>query len=314
MQVPMDESIQMLESLDIAPRTSRMLVNVDWFRAIHHYDVPNHAWHEHGSVEIHFVMSGSVTFSIPGSTIDVIGGQAIILPSELPHKLQNRSGQMYLRYVLRFSLEPQDDEPEALFLAEALNVRDVRVIPIFGRVMDLLDDCMREAVERINAFATVIEINVISILTAVARELTHSSKASYAVREKKNSDQQRMQHIMSLLESEETFTLSVEELAQKLFLSSRQLQRIVQRQCGMTMRELMTNTRLKRAKELLKNPDLSIADIAQRTGFASQQSFCRFFRNVEGEPPASYRNSTIARRMRPVPYRVEMVDGKNDDK
>ena len=68
--------------------------------------------------------------------------------------------------------------------------------------------------------------------------------------------------------------------------------------------------RLKRAKELLKNPDMPINEIAQQTGFASQQSFSRFFRKMEGEPPASYRNSALARRMKPIPNMVEKIDDK----
>lgn len=310
MQVPLDGDIHMLETLDLAARTSHLRINVDWFRAIHHYDVPNHAWHEHRNVEMHFVMSGSVTFSVPGKTLDVIGGQAIIIPPNMPHRLQNSSGQMYYRYVLKFSIECEDDEPEALFMAQALDVQDVRIIPIYGRVMELLEDCMHEAVERINGFTTIIEVNLIGILTAVARELTHSSKVSYAVREKINTDQQRMQHIMSILESDDMTAINIEELAQKVFLSSRQMQRIVQRQYGMTMRELIMKLRLKRAKELLKNPDMPINEIAQQTGFASQQSFSRFFRKMEGEPPASYRNSALARRMKPIPNMVEKIDDK----
>lgn len=300
----------MLETLDLAVRTRHVLVNVDWFRAINHYDVPNHAWHEHTNVEIHFVVNGSVRFNLPDKTVDVMSGQAILIAPNTPHQLQNRSGQMYYRYVMKFSIEPQAEEPEAQFLVDALTVSEACVIPIYGRVMELLDDCMQEAVERINGFTTVIEMNLLGILTAVARELTHSAKAAYPVREKINVDQQRMQQIMNLVEADESGTMSVEELSQKVFLSPRQIQRIVQRQSGMTIRELMMRTRLKRAREMLKNPDIAIADIAQHTGFASQQSFCRFFRKMEGEPPAHYRNSTVARRMRPVPHNF----ARNDDK
>lgn len=309
-QPPDDESIHMLETLDFHVRTNHLLINVDWFRPIYHYDVPNHAWHEHRSVEMHFVVNGSVTFHLRDRTVDVMGGQAILIPANVPHKLQNHSGQIYYRYVLKFTIEPLTDDPEALFMANTLDVREVKIIPIFGRVTELLEDSRREATERVNGFRTMIETNLIDILMIVARALTDSAKATYAVREKKHSDLQRIRQIMDYIEADAMAGLSVEELAQRVFLSPRQIQRLVRQQYGMTVRELMMRRRFERAKEMLKDPDKSIAEISASLGFSSAQSFCRFFRRMEGEPPAHYRNSTLARRMQALEQDDQGSDGK----
>jgi|GEM_PF-4197479 len=310
MQLPGNESIHMLEALDLRVRTNHLLINVDWFRAIHHYDVPNHAWHEHTSMEMHFVVNGSVTFHLPDRTVDVMGGQAILIPANMPHKLQNRSGQIYYRYVLKFAAEALTDDPEAQFMTETLDVREVKIIPIYGRILEMLEDCMREAMGRVNGFHTMIEVNIINILMVVARELTHSAKATYVVREKKHADQQRMQQIMALIETDTMSALSVEALAQRVYLSPRQIQRIVQQQYGMTLRELMMRSRFKRAKEMLKNPNVNMSDIAASLGFSSEQSFCRFFHKMEGEPPAHYRNSVLAKRMQSISHDGQTIDEK----
>ena len=104
--------------------------------------------------------------------------------------------------------------------------------------------------------------------------------------------------------------MSVEDLSKRLFLSARQLQRIVKQQSGMALREIMMRVRLKRARELLKNPAIPIAEVAKQIGFASEQSFSRFFRKMDGEPPAHYRNSTVARHMNPDPQDVMEIDDK----
>ena len=292
---PPNEDIHKLEALDIRIRTNDVLISVDWFRAIHDYDVPNHAWHEHRSMEAHFVVSGSVTFHLPDRTVDVMGGQAILIPASMPHKLQNRSGQIYYRYVLKFTIEPVTDDPEALFMAETLDVREVRILPISGRLQDLLEDCMREAADRVSGFHMAIEISMIGILLQLSRELTNSAKATYAVREKKHIDQQRAQQIAAYIEANCASAISVPELARRVYLSPRQLQRIVQQQYGMTIREMMTRSRFKKAKDMLKDPENNISDIASSLGFASMQSFCRFFHRMEGEPPAHFRNGAMAR-------------------
>ena len=57
MQVPSEEKIEMLERLDIKIITQYVQVDVDWFRAIQHYGIPNSEWHAHTEMEVHFVVS-----------------------------------------------------------------------------------------------------------------------------------------------------------------------------------------------------------------------------------------------------------------
>lgn len=71
-----------------------------------------------------------------------------------------------------------------------------------GRVMELLEDCMREAVERVGGFMTMVETCLMMILTEVARELTRTNKVSYTVREKIPIDVVRMQHVQHILDAE----------------------------------------------------------------------------------------------------------------
>ncbi len=312
MQVPSEEKIEMLERLDIKIITQYVQVDVDWFRAIQHYGIPNSEWHAHTEMEVHFVVSGSMSFNLPNRTVEVMGGQAILIPPGMQHQLVNCTGRIYKRYVLKFSLTPLSDSPEAEFLLNALNLQDARVIPIYGRVMELLEDCMREAVERVGGFMTMVETCLMMILTEVARELTRTNKVSYTVREKIPIDVVRMQHVQHILDARGTMPISVDALARMLFLSTRQLQRIVHRQSGMTLHEWMMRARYVKAKELLKEPDLSIAEVAHKLGFASQQSFCRFFRKMEGEPPARYRKSAVSSRTKLAQTSAQIKERQGD--
>ncbi len=49
--------------------------------------------------------------------------------------------------------------------------------------------------------------------------------------------------------------------------------------------------RIERGKELLKNPDLSVLEVALAVGFENQQHFATVFRRVVGASPSSYRRS-----------------------
>lgn len=296
MLIPPNDQIHRLEMLDLSVHTRHVSVSVDWFRAIHDRAVPNTQWHEHSCVEIHFVADGEVQFHFRDHCQPVAAGQAILIPGNMPHRLENASGQPYYRYILAFEVKPLTDDLEAAFLVEALSIHDVRMMSVSAQVLELLGRCMSEAIERMNGFLAMIELHVLAILIAVARELTHSVRANYPVREKLHSDERRMREINRLLDADEPGITTVLDLAQRMYLSTRQVQRIVQRHAGVPARQLVARARLKRAKELLKDNGLTMSDIAWRLGFANQQSFTRFFREAEGDTPARYRRGALAQR------------------
>ena len=49
-------------------------------------------------------------------------------------------------------------------------------------------------------------------------------------------------------------------------------------------------------KEYLKNTEMNISEISERMGFSTEQSFCRFFRNAEGQSPGQYRMGSLGMR------------------
>lgn len=297
MLIPPNDQIHRLEMLDLSVHTRHVSVSVDWFRAIHDHEVPNTLWHEHSCVEIHFVVDGEVQFHFRDRCLSVGAGQAILIPGNMPHRLENASGQPYYRYILAFEVTPLTDDQEAAFLLQALSVQDVRTMSLSAQVLELLGQCLSESIERMNGFLAMIELHVLAILIAVARELTHSVRANYPVPEKLHADERRMRQINRLLDADEPGITTVLDLAQRMYLSPRQVQRIAKRHAGVNARQLVARARLKRAKELLKDNSLTMNEIAWRLGFANQQSFTRFFREAEGDTPARYRRGALAQRI-----------------
>ena len=60
---------------------------------------------------------------------------------------------------------------------------------------------------------------------------------------------------------------------------------------GTTFRELELEVRLDESRRLLRDTQLSLAEISDHTGFASQSAFSRFFRAQHGMPPQTWRQS-----------------------
>jgi LacI family transcriptional regulator len=67
------------------------------------------------------------------------------------------------------------------------------------------------------------------------------------------------------------------------------LQRRFRRETGRSIQEEIINVRLKRARELLAESDLSLLDVAERTGFNHQEYLGAVFKARTGKTPAQYR-------------------------
>ena len=83
-------------------------------------------------------------------------------------------------------------------------------------------------------------------------------------------------------------TVSGEELARRLSMHRRTLNRRLEAE-GTTFREVLDAVRYKRACELLRNPNLSIADISPRLGYGEPSAFSRAFRRWSGMTPLQWR-------------------------
>jgi AraC family transcriptional regulator len=83
--------------------------------------------------------------------------------------------------------------------------------------------------------------------------------------------------------------LSIDTLAQLVQISSYYFVRLFKQSMGLTPHAYIVRQRLERAKQLLKMTDLSIAEIAYRTGFCHQSRFSTVFRQYLHTSPRAYR-------------------------
>lgn len=86
-------------------------------------------------------------------------------------------------------------------------------------------------------------------------------------------------------------SLTLTTLAKQANVSPYHFTRIFAKETGMTPHHYLIATRISAAKFLLKSSGTSIKEIAFRTGFQSETSFCNTFKKWEGCTPGQYRES-----------------------
>jgi AraC family transcriptional regulator len=82
---------------------------------------------------------------------------------------------------------------------------------------------------------------------------------------------------------------SISEVADQCGLSSSYFSRAFKRESGLPPHRWLMKRRVQRAKELLREPGLRLAEIAQICGFVDQSHFARVFSKSEGCSPGRWR-------------------------
>jgi AraC family transcriptional regulator of adaptative response/methylated-DNA-[protein]-cysteine methyltransferase len=99
----------------------------------------------------------------------------------------------------------------------------------------------------------------------------------------------------------------VEVLADRLGIGTRHLSRLFQKHLGASPIQVAKTARVQRAKRLLDETELSMAQIAMRAGFGSLRRFNAVFAEVYGRPPTEIRTRAPGRSAgRPVPSKREI--------
>jgi AraC-like DNA-binding protein len=92
-------------------------------------------------------------------------------------------------------------------------------------------------------------------------------------------------------------TLSLQDLANKLGIPSRELSILINHHLSKHFFDFVNEFRIERAKEILSDPtkrDLTILEILYEVGFNSKSSFNTAFKKITGFTPTQFRKDQLA--------------------
>jgi transcriptional regulator GlxA family with amidase domain len=129
------------------------------------------------------------------------------------------------------------------------------------------------------------------------------------------SDDDRVSRALLLMEQHLADPLSVVEIAAQLKISARQLERLFHERLSESPQESYMAIRLKHAKWMLENTDLSSAAIAAELGFVDGSHLSRSFRGRFGTTPIAFRLQVRAKpRATPKLRRAGVRAEENEDR
>ena len=246
------------------------------------------SYHTHFYAELFFCKKGEMLLEYNGTSTTLHEGDAVFVPPQFPHFKSSESENV--DFVVGITLKKKSCNSnfdmhkllDKLFLAKK---------PVFFRRYTHI---LPEDISWIE------EIGSYSPLTALSAFHTIAKLAHIYAQNEKNSDatgnQSKKTNVIIQLESyigsRYYENITAESLAEMLYVSPRQLSRIVKEKYGEPLHRIIIKKRVETAAKLLCESSLSVEEISSTVGFDTKSCFYRIFKAEYGLTPLQYRKKT----------------------
>lgn len=245
--------------------------------------------HTHFYIEIFVCTSGELRLLFKERTVKLYPGDIALIPSDFSHSADTHDTTHFFT-VGMLGVQGKEKSPRKTYRA-FFNVFNIDQVRIFRNATDISNK-LRELTKNKAFDQSFLPIRFAAILSELT-ELTVYEKFGDPTVSSKISiseDAHRFIAIEDIIYTQYAENVDVNAIAKRLFISRRHFDRIVREKYGKTFYELIYETRVKVAENLLTTTDLSIEKIALHVGFSSASALKRHFFGILGETPSGYRS------------------------
>lgn len=123
-------------------------------------------------------------------------------------------------------------------------------------------------------------------------QLIDAIKKAVQIEEKDEKYSPVIRDVLEIVHDEYMNPLSLEEISNRVFLSSGYLSNTFKEEVGIVFSKYLMNYRINKAKQLLSDSNMKIVDIAKYVGIENISYFNRIFKKAENMTPLIYREKS----------------------
>ena len=250
-------------------------------------EVTRAAPHRHSFFEMHLFLRGSAVYEVRDAEHTVSEGELLFLGKEVPHQYLGGS-QAWDKISLAFDINSRSSTTVARAL-KALSSSDLLVTRYDPAILTSFNDILTEADAQEPCYLEAIKARLLTIVITLVRML--SARMPKTAADKPPSIDTRIAEIDAYVQGHMQELVTLADIAQHIHISTKQINRILQRDFNLSGRDYIDRIKCEHAKDLLLHTDMPLDEIATAIGYANVFSFNKFFRRVEGLPPGLFRRS-----------------------
>ncbi len=261
------------------------------------YSGPCVDWHWHATLEINVCASGLLKTSTQRGEYIVREGDAVLVNANVLHRNEAFEGAPGVRvqtHMFDRSLVAAAELPQRRYVAPVVECTLLDALPLFRKnaehraVLEALDRAFEAAGEEKDGY----ELEICGLLNRAWQGVYALALPVIGARQPlPRMETARLKQMLGFIREHYAEDISPADVAASAGVCERECFRCFRQELGTTPLATLTDFRLRRAAELLRETDRSVSDIAAACGFATSSYFGKVFRSRMNLSPLAYRRS-----------------------
>lgn len=241
--------------------------------------------HYHQNIEIFYVLQGQLEVKIDDALYQLEKGDFILINANKRHSVTGKQNLLGVRFEIDFHLLAEYmDTLQLMFWCNTVTDKN----DAYKELRNLFDRILERYFEKDDKAAL--------FLNALYFETLYLLTSNFMVRAEDirleaehTQDRVRIKQIQNYIQANYQKQISLNDLANRLYLTNAYLSRYIKKHIGLTFLEYLNNVRLFHAVDELLYTNKNITHIAMDNGFPTSAAFTKAFRDVYKEAPSEYR-------------------------
>ncbi len=245
--------------------------------------------HWHNSIEILYVLRGSINVNVDADSFEVLEREMEIINVDEAHRIYSDEDNR----VLIFNIDPYFFEKyykdiNNIFFYTSSTDDGAQDGEEYDLLRNFLAKLLCEAVQKLDDYDKEIESILIDLLYHLINNFHYLTYEKEELKEK-TEQLARYHRISKYIFNNYDSNITLQEIAKKEFLSPHYLSHEIKYATGNSFTDLVNQTRVEESVKLLLDSDLSISDISDEVGFSHVRYLNKNFKNYYGCTPLQYR-------------------------
>ena len=259
------------------------------------YSGPCVDWHWHATLEINVCVSGVLKTSTQRGEYIVREGDAVLVNANVLHRNEAYEGAPGVRvqtHMFDRSLVAAAELPQRRYVAPVVECTLLDALPLFREnaehraVLEALDRAFEAASEEKDGY----ELEICGLLNRAWQGVYAQALPVIGARQPlPRMETARLKQMLGFIRDHYAEDISPADIAAAAGVCERECFRCFKQELGTTPLSSLTDFRVRKAAELLRETDRSVTDIAAACGFATPSYFGKVFRRRMNLSPLAYR-------------------------
>jgi len=220
----------------------------------------------------------------------VKGSLLVVQPWEEVYGIPDDRKKRYDKYI-HIAVEKSFFQRIAKEAAGGSEYEFKRIQNVYSKqLLDLIGNFQREMMDYGESFPMMLEGICIQIVFQLLRDLNSDPAAN---KSKISKDNKYINKAIQIMEENYSSNISINDICNLIYLSPCHFKRVFKDCTGQTPYQYLMRIRLEKAKEILREKNDSIEEVAKQCGFVNSGHFSTVFKRSMGMSPSEYRKLNI---------------------